>query len=456
MLEEGCPACESENVAETTVSVTGASMSGFAAGESSEEVEAVVCEDCGHAEELYAHTRIPKQGSKGLVRRAQSSLTPKDASLRDEIMEAAARALFVNAWAQAWEDAGRSTRSWAGQDLMDVAPPTNEDARQVVAGWVDKLEAANGASLDVLYERAAAANNNAIAEGSNFNEASPKDFGYTLAMEAMGHGVSWTDDHAPHGLKKRLPDLESWLDVELGSESRRGSRGVVRRAMGTETRLLPLLRRVAQDRDPLVAISVIGLFAHADIKGKERNTLLYGDPGHRTPGVPIYVGPLGLIHLRDDVGRMGGLDDLATLQGAVRALQEASVADKWWHGQPRSIEEPVPGFVLWLAAQIEHIIANKIPIKGLDPRTPSSNRKILLDTEAIAQIRVRRPRWFTLETGEAPTLHQGSAHDLAIHYRLAALWHAWDRILRYAEQHPDTWRSFGYERIIRETRGTTR
>lgn len=31
-------------------------------------------------------------------------------------------------------------------------------------------------------------------------------FGHYLAMEAMGHGVSWADDHEPHGL--RVPHME--------------------------------------------------------------------------------------------------------------------------------------------------------------------------------------------------------------------------------------------------------
>jgi len=112
-----------------------------------------------------------------------------------EIVEAMARAMFVTAWADREEEKGRSH---GGHDLMDVAPKTSKDALIAARALGKAVVADNHAgSLTELYERA-------LSVGG---KGDARVFGHYLAMEAMGHGVSWYDNGNPEfGLK--LPHFE--------------------------------------------------------------------------------------------------------------------------------------------------------------------------------------------------------------------------------------------------------
>jgi len=106
----------------------------------------------------------------------------------DEFVESAARAFFVSAWADAAEEQGES---FSGMQLMDVAPPTPDEVIEHAARFIKSVEKLNGRSIDELYAEAA----NAPDEADHSREPTPSEFGHYLAMEAMGHGVSWYDDH---------------------------------------------------------------------------------------------------------------------------------------------------------------------------------------------------------------------------------------------------------------------
>lgn len=111
--------------------------------------------------------------------------------VKREIVDAAARAFYVTAWAEREEERGRA-RGWGGRDLMDIAPRTSPKAKVAGKRFIANLEAANkGTAVGALYVMAA------TAPGKHYKEPSPEDFGHTMAMQAMGHGVSWWDDH-PH------------------------------------------------------------------------------------------------------------------------------------------------------------------------------------------------------------------------------------------------------------------
>jgi hypothetical protein len=114
---------------------------------------------------------------------------------RPTIVAAMARALFVEAWylreTYRKEDTGRSRldRIPQGGNLMDYAPKTSPAARKIAKVFAAKLETTAGLPLPVLYLLAA------HAPGRHTREPTPEDFGHDLAMEGMGHGVSWEDDH---------------------------------------------------------------------------------------------------------------------------------------------------------------------------------------------------------------------------------------------------------------------
>lgn len=104
----------------------------------------------------------------------------------DEIKHAMAKAFFASAWADQCEEAGEGARL-SGVEIMDVMPAEIDPAAVKAAeALVADMTRMNGASLDVVYERAAA-----IANGDR--EPSREMFGHYCAMQAMGHGVGLSD-----------------------------------------------------------------------------------------------------------------------------------------------------------------------------------------------------------------------------------------------------------------------
>lgn len=142
-----------------------------------------------------------------------SQLVGSDSDFRDAFLEGAARAFFVTAYADYVEE-GHSTdndltpderkarlklpRPPGGKDWMDYAPTTPPNA-YALAGelWAGLYHLNGEAGLYSLALRAEAADG--VAPDSEM-------FGHYLAMQAMGHGVSWFDDHAKFEIK--IPDIE--------------------------------------------------------------------------------------------------------------------------------------------------------------------------------------------------------------------------------------------------------
>lgn len=118
----------------------------------------------------------------------------------DEIRRAMARAFFVSWYASEQdrraEHGLKAKIAGPGEDWMDVAPNTSNAAKRHARAYAVKLSDANkGATLTDLYAAAL----NAGGRGD------ARTFGHYIAMQAMGHGVSWFDDNPkfpieiPHG-----------------------------------------------------------------------------------------------------------------------------------------------------------------------------------------------------------------------------------------------------------------
>jgi hypothetical protein len=117
--------------------------------------------------------------------------------MRESIVEGAARALFVQWWADQCSECendaetcrlernGHQPNDPGGVELMDVAPETSESAR---------------ACAKCLVERVASQARWTEVTNREEVESDPEGFGHYLAMEALGHGVAWSDDHPDHDL----------------------------------------------------------------------------------------------------------------------------------------------------------------------------------------------------------------------------------------------------------------
>jgi hypothetical protein len=123
--------------------------------------------------------------------------------LRDEIIQAAARALFVDAWDSSEREEGRGVRGGA---LEDAAPDTIPSAFEAAEQLIVEFEVLNTKAVDEMYTFAAA------ALGKHYERPTPRLFGHYTAMQALGHGVSWSDDHPDPGFE--LPHIDFYLVPE--------------------------------------------------------------------------------------------------------------------------------------------------------------------------------------------------------------------------------------------------
>lgn len=134
-------------------------------------------------------------------------------STRATIIDSAARTLWVNAYMEHVEgvDAeypcsgeapecpfGTHDRPGAGEDWFDFAPPTGAPAKFKAVQLVQAIERMNATEIEVAYERAASAPGE--RHRKHYKDPTPEDFGHCIAMQALGHGVAWSDNHPGHGL----------------------------------------------------------------------------------------------------------------------------------------------------------------------------------------------------------------------------------------------------------------
>lgn len=108
----------------------------------------------------------------------------------DKIRENFARTLFVAALADQAEEIGYPGIS--GADWFNLAPEETPAAADRAADYlIRRLELDNGCDVVTLFKRALGAN-----PDLDRNKAL-EDFGYSIPMQSMGHGVGWTDNHEP-------------------------------------------------------------------------------------------------------------------------------------------------------------------------------------------------------------------------------------------------------------------
>lgn len=140
----------------------------------------------------------------------------------DEIAEGMARALWVTAYANFFDEPEADedryinfARAGAGEDWDDVAPETPEaavkaakDLEALFAAKNDfygrplKRPSIHPTAMHMLYTRA--------LEAKPKGATSPYDFGFLMAMQALGEGVSWFDDHPKFDVE--FPRFQTYFD----------------------------------------------------------------------------------------------------------------------------------------------------------------------------------------------------------------------------------------------------
>lgn len=173
-------------------------------------------------------------------------------AFEDEIVSSMARTLWImafSAWAEEVDWPGRASN---GEDWDEVAPPTPAAADKAAAALVSAIAASEGitgstpmAELFAYamhidrrreYEFDLDYNNTGALHGGTDRDLA-HDFGAALAMEALGTGVAWADDHeityGDLGFEPTMPrteviydgeNLSWWVGTSSGSEQAIGPR----------------------------------------------------------------------------------------------------------------------------------------------------------------------------------------------------------------------------------------
>lgn len=130
-------------------------------------------------------------------------------------VDAMATVLWADFWADKEEDRGVS---FARMDIVDAAPTITEECIVLAGRIMGAWEAANAATFHEMYDRAIAAN-----AGAGKEEPDMEQFAGYIALEAIGHGVSWFDRNPEFPMKfpahcEFMPEesYNKWLEEEAG------------------------------------------------------------------------------------------------------------------------------------------------------------------------------------------------------------------------------------------------
>lgn len=169
-------------------------------GHTSRDEDAMLSTYAAKPEEILEHMKGKKNMVQELATKDFGELEVKTLALSNTIVEGMARALFVSTYAEWAEEMCQRgidplpPIAKGGEDWMDVAPETPKEAMVYAWRLCGMIEEANHLNI---YCLAAAAHKADWPDRDPCDRPSGYDkmFGHYLAMQAMGHGVSWFDDH---------------------------------------------------------------------------------------------------------------------------------------------------------------------------------------------------------------------------------------------------------------------
>lgn len=148
----------------------------------------------------------------------------------DDVAEGFARIAWCDVYANVVEEAGEATDvALSGRDITDVAPETPQEAKDYAGRCIDEILGANKrragglgyTTPDLAHWLRAAVRADILANKLGDLDGYATRFGECLYYQYVGHGVSWSEDHAeipsfetPRG--ESCHDLEPLAAEELG------------------------------------------------------------------------------------------------------------------------------------------------------------------------------------------------------------------------------------------------
>lgn len=142
-----------------------------------------------------------RKGTKPMSRRNPDNFD-------DDIKNGMARAIWVTSfadWVGELPKAQQRELAPGGGDWNDAAGETPRSALEAGQALIELYEQANDKPIADLFRTAAQ------ADGRKPSSRLADLFGHALAMQALGTGVAWTDDHKSFPLKRI--HFQAWLDA---------------------------------------------------------------------------------------------------------------------------------------------------------------------------------------------------------------------------------------------------
>lgn len=121
-----------------------------------------------------------------------------------EMLRGIEDALWLSAWSNAMEEAGRG-RELPNNITRESADPMPRSVARLARKFASLLVKLNRKSLTQIYEE---------ASRRQGGEIDAEELGYYLTMQGLGHGVSWTDRHKPFSVT--IPRGETYASPARG------------------------------------------------------------------------------------------------------------------------------------------------------------------------------------------------------------------------------------------------
>lgn len=112
----------------------------------------------------------------------------------NNILLGMAKGPWADHWATIQEEKGKS---FSGMDIYEAAPDPPRWAKAWAKRLADSMVLLNETPLALIY---------AAAQKAGFAK-NAETFGFYMGMEAVGHGIHWTDDGADD-IKIKVPSME--------------------------------------------------------------------------------------------------------------------------------------------------------------------------------------------------------------------------------------------------------
>ena len=132
--------------------------------------------------------------------------------MNTDVEDGMAKAMFAVAWADMVEERGGSLTG----EIMNLIPEVDPAAEKKTEELVKEIEELNGRKMEEIVD------DMYVREGVD-PESGPAEleesFGHYLAMQSLGHGVAWSDDHEDHNLKLPYIEFGEWdFDLEYDND----------------------------------------------------------------------------------------------------------------------------------------------------------------------------------------------------------------------------------------------